>query len=466
MMTIEKFHESYWNGTAFWLNDHMYFHEKPSEQRYNWNEKIDGKFDPHYSMNNFSKKFGKVFTPQEIEKIYDSIDWNKYAGKKFILGDYTFYGFVSGVYRSEFYKQDYFEHAIYMDYHGYRLKAMEVQQCIGYDKKKHYNKSFEGLETLIELLKDNPDIPLVEYELEELVGPIGFPKKPTNEFHLTPSAYIQKKHPEYTWEGAAEKIGKIDLDHFIKMDIKDGVYKPTSSIMNKLLHYDNRDLLKTKIKNLKDFGVHTIKFLNNSNWDISQFYDLEGVEVKASKSVLSSYPNLRKYSNDEKAKIEIEEKEKAAEEAYKKSIYDDTYTLVHHGKVILENVRSYDITNYFENKEEKDFELFIIEAGKKCFEAAPELDKIFFGRYGIYSYTEMSGERFSDFENIERINKDKDIILPKRLITLINSGAIDTPYIDKDDKTMDFDRGATYLGVAKDKKGIITVIEEEGGQGI
>lgn len=469
-MTIEKFHETFWSNKSFWLNDHMYYHQQPSEKRSYWNEKEDGKFDPHYSMNNFSRKSGREFTPQDIEKIYNSVDFKKYAGKKFIIQDYIFYAYSSGEYTDKHHKDEIAcGHSFYMDYHGFRLKVLDFEEKkyfkeYGGKPNNGYSKGVEGLDIMFDLLKDNPDVELIPYELEELTGPIGF--KITSIRGLTPSAYFQKKHPTYEWEGAAEKIGEIDLDHFIKMDIKDGVYKPTSSIMDKLLNYDNQDLLKTKIKKFKDFGVHTIKFLNNSNWDVSKFYNLEGVEVKASKSVLSRYPEMRNYSTDEKAKSEIIAAEKAAEEAYQKSIYDDTYTLMRHGKVVLENVRSYDITNYFENKEEQDFDLFVIEAAKKCFEAAPELDKIFFGRYGIYSYTEMSGERFSDFENVERINKDKDIILPKRLVTLINSGAIDTPYIDKDDKTLTFDRGANYLGVEKNSEGKLSIINEDGDQGI
>jgi hypothetical protein len=464
MMTIEKFHEAYWSDNFFWLNDHMYFHQRASEKRSYWNEEEDGKFDPHYSMNNFSRRNGRPFTPQEIEKIYDSIDWDKYAGKKFIMGDYTFYVFASGVYKSEFYKTDYYAHGIYMEYKGYRITALDLKKGIGYEKEKNYSKGFEGLDIMLDLLKDNPDIELIPCKLEEITGPIGFKLK--SDITMIPPDYPQKKHPTYKWEGAGEKISIIDLDHFIKMDIKNGVYEPSNSIMNKLLKYEVEELLKTKTKKLKDLGVHTIKFKNNSNWNIGKFYNIEGIELKASKSVLARYDNLRKYSKNEKAKEEILAAEKAEQEAYEKSVYDDTYTLMQHGKVILENVLSYDITHYFENKENKDFELSVIEAGKKCFEVAPDLNKIFFGKFGIYSYTEMSGERFADFEDIERINKLKDIKLPKRLITLVQHGEIDYPFIDKDDKLFDFDKGATYIGVSKDKKGNVTMVLEDGDQGI
>lgn len=333
MMTIEKFHENYWSDKAFWLNDHVYYSGRAMERRGSWNDKHDGKFDPHYSMNNFSSKFGKVMTPMEIEKIFHSINYEKYAGKKFILGDYVFYGLKSPDYREEYYKMDYNEFAMYMDYHGYRHKIFTAKKGTAYEgdgvyrSEKDYNKGVEGLEMLIELLKDNPDVELLDYDIKELVGPIGF-KKPTSQYGLTPSGYLEKKHPEYKWEGASKKIGEIDLDHFIKMDIVDGIYKPNRFVINKLLDYNNRELLKAKTKKFKDFGVHTIKFLNNSNWDIYNYYDLEGVEVKASKSILSIYPKLRDYSTDEKSKAEILEKEKAEKEAYEKSVYDDTYTLV------------------------------------------------------------------------------------------------------------------------------------------
>jgi hypothetical protein len=448
----------------------MYYHSLASDRPHYWKEKDDGPFDPHYSMNNFSRKNGRTFTPQEIEKKYDSVDLEKYAGKKFILGDYTFYGFSSGEYKDKYEKESIaWGNAFYFEYNGFRFKALD------FEKKKYsseygrqinncYLKNFEGLDIMFDLLRDNPDVELVPYELEELTGPLGF--KITSIYGLTPPPYLQKKHPKYNWENAGEKIGKIDLDHFIKMDIKDGIYQPTNTIMNKLLQYEAREMLHPKIKKLKDFGVHTIKFKNNSNWDINRFYDLDGVQLKASKSVLARYSDMRKYSNDEKAKEEIAAAEKASEEAYEKSIHDDTYTLMQHGKVIIENVRSYDIVQYFENKDEKDFEFAIIAAGKKCFEVAPDLDKIFFGKYGIYSYTEMSGEKFADFDDIEHVNKLKDIKLPNRLITLINHGEIDYPCLYKDDKLFKFDKGATYIGAAKNEKGEVCMISEDGDQGI
>lgn len=467
-MTIDNFHNSYWFGDALWLNDHMYYNAKSYEKPSYWNEIDEGKFIPCYSMINSSKKFGRIFTPHDIERIFDSIDLSKYAGKKFIIGDYTFYGFQSDVYKDS-YENYFIEQAIYMDYHGYRLKALKLtkSKCNENDNyKKKYSKSFEGLEIVFDFLRDNQDVVLMDYELEELTGPIRFMLKPRSEYGLTPSAYLANHHSIRKWEGAVEKIGEIDLDHFIKMDITDGVYKPTKSIITKLLSYDNKPLLKNKTKQLKDLGVKTIKFLNNSNWNLSEYYDLIDVEIKASKSVLEKYPNMRKFSKDEKALLEIETKEKIEEENLRREILNDTYSLTQNGKTILDNVRSYEISNYFENKVNKDFELFVIETGKQCFEVAPELKKIFFGKFGIYSYTELAGKTFADFEDIERINNLKNITLPKRLITLINGGKIEIPSIDEYNNNFEFKKGATYLGAAKDENGNVIMITESGDQGI
>lgn len=100
-------------------------------------------------MNNFSREYRK-FTPQEIENVYNSIDFAKYAGKKFVLGDYTFYGFSSEEYIDKYSKeQSNYGHAFYMDYHGFRLRALKFEhkkyEQDYYGKKNScYNKSFEG----------------------------------------------------------------------------------------------------------------------------------------------------------------------------------------------------------------------------------------------------------------------------------------------------------------------------------
>jgi hypothetical protein len=465
-MTIEKFNEAYWSGNYKLLDDHMYFSKRRTEKPHYWREENDGKFFPFYSMNNFSAKAGIKLTPMEIEERYDSIDYDKYAGKKFTLGDYTFYGFASGPYKSDFYKSTYYGHAIYMEYHGYRDRILEAKRGKGYETEKDggYSKSNEALDIFLQLLKDNPDVELVPCSLEEITGPLGFKLK--SDITMVPPAYPQKKHKEYKWEGAGEKCTTIDLDHFIKMETKDGLYQPSASVLHHLFQYDSKELLKTKTKKIKDLGINKIQLRNNASYDVSNYYNLDGVEVKASKSVLKSLSGLRKYSSDEKSKAEIVAAEKAAEEAYKKEIHDDTYTLMQHGKLIAENIRSYDIVQYFENKENKDFEFAVIAAGKKCFEVAPDLNKIFFAKYGIYSYTELSGEKFADCENIEGINKLKDITIPKRLVTLISTGAIETPMIGESDKKLVFDKGATYIGAEKKEDGSIVMIEEPGDQGI
>jgi hypothetical protein len=467
-MTLEKFHELFWSKNYIWLNDHMYYHSKKSEKGYHWDKEKNGEFDPHYSMNNFSREIIK-FTPKEIENKYNSVDLEKYANKKFILGEYTFYCYSSGDIIKEEYddeKSYCCEQSFYLDYHGFRIKILKLNQKIYYknDIITSYNKNFEGADIMFELLNNNPDIELIPYDLLELTGPIGF--KVTGQYGLTPPPYLQKKHPTHNWEGAGQKIGQIDMDHFVLMETKEGIYQPSENILNYLFHYDNRQILKGKTKKLKDLGITKIQFRNNANYDITVFYNLDDVEVKASKSVLKQYPNLRKFSKDEKAIDKIKAEEKAAEEAYNKEIYDDTYTLMQHGKIIRENIRSNDIINYFANKEYKDFEFSVINAGKKCFEIAPELNKIFFMKFGIYGRYELSGEKFVDYEDIESINKLKNITVPKRILTLYNHGEIYTHTFEKESKLFQFDKGATYIGATKNKNGEVIMILEDGDDGL
>jgi hypothetical protein len=284
---------------------------------------------------------------------------------------------------------------------------------------------------------------------------------------LPSSGYPQKKG-EYEW--STDDVGDIDLEHFVKMETKDGVYKPSKDVIEILMGGYSWEYEKVLRQNrgikLTDLGIHTVQFRNNANYSIDNFYDCTGIKLKASKSVLESYPDLRQYSENEKAKEELKAKEKAAEEARLAEIKADTYSLVQDGKVILKDVRSHVIEEYFEDKQNVVFTQQAISAAKVLFDAAPELDKIFFGKYGIYSYTELSGEKFADFEDIEYVNKLKGIKLPKRVVTLYNEGVAEFPYIDKYDTDVDFEKGATYVGVERFEDGEMELIYEDGDQGI
>ena len=66
---------------------------------------------------------------------------------------------------------------------------------------------------------------------------------------------------------------------------------------------------------------------------------------------------------------------------------------------------------------------------------------------------------------MEYINNLKGNKLPKRIVTLLNLGEISFPYFDKYDKNVDFETGATFIGVKKSGDSY-TLVYEDGDQGI
>ncbi len=447
-MDIKKFHELYWSDKITHIEGYLNYSVKPLERRYN---DRNPNFDPHYST------LYNLGNAREMEKLFDKYEYvQSFHGKKFVLGDYTFYGYAGQTEHSDFYKgQTKTGFTFIMDYHGYRRYVMYFEKYI-YDEragiyKGNYGKEYNGIQEFLDLLNDF-DGDLIDYDMYELLN-----KDVKKKFILKPS--------QYPTTGNYKPIGEIDFDHFVMMETKDGIYKPSMEVTTKILDWEWERVLKAKTPKLKDLGIHTVQLRNNSAFSINDYYDLEGIEIKASKSTLKGYPKLLKYSKNDDIKTKIKEENDIIKKQKELEIYNDSYTLSQHGKVIFENIRSHEISNYFANKEYKDFELGIIKAGEKVFEAAPELTKIFFMTYGIYSYTELSGEKFASSENFESINKNKKITVPKRILTLISSGTIEPPTFDTDGKLFTFERGATYIG-AKIKNGKVVMITESGDQGI
>ncbi len=464
-MNIEDFHKMYWGNTGVKVTNYMYYYPIAIKRDRYYDHRDHEPFDPHYQVQVFGGG-PKNITGRDVEKVYDSIDFEKFNMKKFTLGEYTFYGFGRTVESPKSYEnQNFFKFGFYMEYHGLRTMLIKFEKEVyikGDGKYTHIGtcyKRIEGLSSFLPLL-ENPDVKLETYDYKELCGTLTFQEK--DKWHMIPSSGYPQKKGDYTW--STDDVGNVDLEFFVFQEVKNGIWKPSIELIRMLPIGDK--VIKTKRGKLLDLGIHTVQLRNNVAFDIGQYYDLTGVEVKASKSVLTSFKNLRKFSKDEKGKGEILAKEKGEKLKRLAEIKADTYTLMQHGKVILKDVRSYDITEFFENKETSLFEQQAIIAGKKVFEASPELDKIFFGNYGIYTYTEMSGEKFAHFDDLEYINKLKGIKVPKRVITLFEHGEIEFPSYDKDCGDVCFDSGATYIGVGKDEDGVVFMFEETGDQGI
>ena len=54
----------------------------------------------------------------------------------------------------------------------------------------------------------------------------------------------------------------------------------------------------------------------------------------------------------------------------------------------------------------------------------------------------------------------------KKLVKKLKDGDICPPTFDKDDSSISFERGASFIGAMKNCDGSVSMIEEEGNQGL
>lgn len=491
---IENFHNDLWlnpNDLPYMNIWASYSHKEDD----NYYRRRKPNFNPFYQVHevraiNIPSEWGifKKTNDKDIsEKMIDNHKSiiNKYVGnnskltKKFNIGDYNFYLFFnSGIFenKNSIDKKDNYqvdEFSVYIEYHGFTNRILNLYTQDKRDNEKLTQRSIvvKGYFVLLEFLKNAEDLILEDYVIEDVFGEW----EETYYFYrdsVTPKELCKytKEKSKYSITGEYDINSKtriVDLDFFIKMFTNKGIYKPNKKIFSSLCLFNNEP--KSKVKLLKDLGVDIIQFQNNSAYNITEFYDLTGVIVKCSESVLKKYENLRNFYIDKEvaSKITKQEKEEKIriEKEWKQEIANDTYTLYQFGIPILKDVRSYQIKEYFETESNNAFENIAIEEAKKVFNATSELDVIYFMHYGIYTYTEMSGEKFSHYEDLEYINNLKGNKLPKRIVTLLNLGEISFPYFDKYDKDVDFETGATFIGVKKSGDSY-TLVYEDGDQGI
>jgi hypothetical protein len=491
---IEKFHHDFWLNPSDlpYMNFRFSYYNKRNDNHYDMRKH---NYDPYYQIS----EYGALNIPDEwgvLGKTNDRIisehmlsNFNsiveKYIGhskqltKKFAIGDYNFYiYFNSGPFKDrnsdgEIYQVDDF--SVYLEYHGFTNKILNLYKQEQKEKHKLSSRQvkIKGYFIFLEFLKNVrvEDLTFEDYKIEDVFGQW----EPDYYFWLDP--ITPKDLCKYVKEKSKYSIGKkyiirpivnkVDLDFFIKMFTNKGIYKPNKKIYDMLNKFQNEP--KSSMGLLKDLGVDLIQFQNNSAYDITKYYDLTGVSIKCSGSVLKDYPDLRKFHINKELAENITKKEKEeklrVEREEKERIANDTYTLYQFGVPILKDVRSHEIEEYFDNKSDSEFENRAIQAAKKVFEASPELDVFYFMHYGIYTYTEMAGEKFCDYENLASINKLKGNELPNRIITLLNLGEIEFPYFDKYDNNVQFDAGATFIGVRKSQD-TYTLVYEEGEQGI
>lgn len=208
---------------------------------------------------------------------------------------------------------------------------------------------------------------------------------------------------------AALSYRNVDFEYFVKKQTKDGIYSPTKAIVDKIYyvdiynHYGKRKNLDRNL--LKKLNIHTVVMKNTVHFNIKKFFNLAGVKIKAPKKVIQTY-DLTKYSIDEKMIVTINKEAEKEKRKAELEVYNDTFSLVFHGKTILENKSSFQIKNYLENKTNSDVEREMKESFRPIFKAFADVDYLNIVSFGTYYASELAGEKHLNYEvENEHINK-------------------------------------------------------------
>ena len=234
----------------------------------------------------------------------------------------------------------------------------------------------EGIKEFIEAL--NPE----ELELQD--NPL--------DFQSWYSGYGDDK-PKSLSEYSQEEI---EIERIILEDTKDGLYKPSGFAANTLSHYfgDQGGLLRK-------LGIHTVHLRGTCHFGISSRFDLEGIKVKAPKKIIEKY-GLEKYCADDKVveTLKREQEERDRKSANKRR--NNKFTLMQHGKVVMENQDKEKIISYLESfypstedvPSGKDMlEKEFVDAFKPLFDEYPEVNSYNICYWGRYPNAELAGER-------------------------------------------------------------------------
>lgn len=192
---------------------------------------------------------------------------------------------------------------------------------------------------------------------------------------------------------------QIDWEYFIGQDIKDGVFKPEKSTIDNLLNSYNapKDLLKK-------MGVHTVRLRSNCHFAVHDAFDLKGIELKAPKSVIQGYHDMDKFCEDKELLQNIKEEEAQNVRDRELADYNNKFTLMQHGKVLMENADRYKVSQFLENHQVKDIDEQIAKSVKPIFDHFKGVKKIFLARWGYHWEAELRGERCSLDEDVSDIN--------------------------------------------------------------
>jgi len=255
----------------------------------------------------------------------------------------------------------------------------------------------------------------------------------------------------------------VDVLGFLGQYVTDGVFKPepeTKKLYNNLqrerldefheeygFYAPFPDHIRLALKQL---NVHTIRLRSKVHFDVKNYHDIEGMKIKAPKKVIEKY-DLEDYCADEKIVQKLKEEEEARKKAEELEIHMNTYSLVQHGKTILDNVQKWEIVRYLENIDVNSIDNRIIETVKPLFDEYEEVDKIYLAYWGTFFKYELAGERIElDFETDSQNIKHLGVELYNKTMEF-HSDCYNIPLSERivELKWGWTERGATILGVER-----------------
>lgn len=266
--------------------------------------------------------------------------------------------------------------------------------------------------------------------------------------------------PYYDWKAKKrlEKYHNPDYEWFIKQELNNNIYKPTTPIIKYVYLEDDYSFkYKKPDKNLlSNLGIKTVQLTSTEHFPVASFFNLNEINIKAPKSVITRY-KYEKYINDDKMLSSIK-KDKEAKKRYEELVkYNDTFTLSFHGKDILTNLSSKDIIEYLENKEKKNTEQIILDNFKVIFDKFKDVKYFELASFGTYFNYELAGEfHYSD--------EKENTHIPEKTLTQIHELYSENIVIPSQEylelKFGRIEKGAILIGVRRNGDNIEIYTED------
>lgn len=193
---------------------------------------------------------------------------------------------------------------------------------------------------------------------------------------------------------AIGRLNNPDFEYFVALEISEKkdvkIYKPERATIKLIYvrHYTPKD--KSILHKL---GITNVHLRNDASFSIDGYYDLTGIEIKASAKVLERHFGIEPYVKDDKVKQELKAKEAEEKRLRKEQEYNEQFTLSFHGKEIFKDVPYYKIVEYLENFQSTSTMDTLVAAAKTLFTQFPHIKLFNIGYYGTYFKYECAGEK-------------------------------------------------------------------------